>query len=70
MGRVKQGTRETIPTVSEVVREATAISDPNGTETAVTVKPTMATTSSARAPVSSLGATRLDRSPTGSRPGE
>lgn len=33
---MKQGTRETIPTVSEVVREATAISDPNGTETAVT----------------------------------
>lgn len=33
---MKPGTRETIPTVSEVVREATAISDPNGTETAVT----------------------------------
>ncbi|HEU5252805.1 MAG TPA: hypothetical protein VFU16_05720 [Solirubrobacterales bacterium] len=33
---MKPGTRERIPTVSEVVREATAIADPNGTETAVT----------------------------------
>jgi hypothetical protein len=33
---MKPGNRETIPTVSEAVREATAIADPNGTETAVT----------------------------------
>jgi hypothetical protein len=32
---MKPGTRETIPTVSEVVREATAICDPEGTATAV-----------------------------------
>jgi hypothetical protein len=33
---MKQGNRETIPTISEVVREAAAICDPEGTETAVT----------------------------------
>jgi len=33
---MKPGNRETIPTISEAVREATAIADPNGTETAVT----------------------------------
>jgi hypothetical protein len=33
---VKPGSHERIPTVSEVVREATAIADPAGTETAVT----------------------------------
>ena len=33
---MKPGTRETIPTISEIVREATAIADPNGAETAVT----------------------------------
>ena len=33
---MKPGSRETIPTVSEVVREAAAICDPEGTETAVT----------------------------------
>jgi hypothetical protein len=31
---MKPGTRETIPTISEVVREATAICDPEGTDTA------------------------------------
>jgi hypothetical protein len=33
---MKPGSHERIPTVSEVVREATAIADPDGTETAVT----------------------------------
>jgi hypothetical protein len=33
---MKPGNRETVPTVSEAVREATAIADPNGSETAVT----------------------------------
>lgn len=33
---MKQGSRETIPTISEVVREAAAICDPEGTDTAVT----------------------------------
>ena len=33
---MKPGNRETIPTISEVVREAAAICDPEGTETAVT----------------------------------
>lgn len=33
---MKPGTRETIPTISEVAREAVAICDPEGTETAVT----------------------------------
>jgi hypothetical protein len=33
---MKPGSRETIPTISEVVREAAAIVDPEGTETAVT----------------------------------
>lgn len=33
---MKPGSRETIPTISEVVREAVAICDPEGTETAVT----------------------------------
>lgn len=33
---MKPGTRETIPTVSEVVRDAAAICDPDGSETAVT----------------------------------
>jgi hypothetical protein len=33
---MKPGSRETIPTVSEVVREAAAICDPEGMETAVT----------------------------------
>jgi hypothetical protein len=33
---MKPGSRETIPTISEVVREAVAIVDPEGTETAVT----------------------------------
>ena len=33
---MKPGSRETIPTISEVVREAAAICDPEGTETAVT----------------------------------
>ncbi|MCW2987633.1 MAG: hypothetical protein JWM24_571 [Solirubrobacterales bacterium] len=32
---MKPGSHERIPTVSEVVREATAIADPEGTETAV-----------------------------------
>jgi hypothetical protein len=32
---MKQGGHERIPTVSEAVREATAIADPNGAETAV-----------------------------------
>ena len=32
---MKPGSRETIPTISEVVREATAICDPEGTDTAV-----------------------------------
>jgi hypothetical protein len=32
---MKPGSHERIPTVSEAVREATAIADPNGTETAV-----------------------------------
>jgi hypothetical protein len=32
---MKPGTRETIPTISEIVREATAICDPEGTDTAV-----------------------------------
>jgi hypothetical protein len=32
---VKPGNRETIPTISEAVREATAIVDPEGTDTAV-----------------------------------
>jgi hypothetical protein len=34
-GRMRPGSHERIPTVSEVVREATAIADPDGTETAV-----------------------------------
>ena len=33
---MKPGNRETIPTISEIVREAAAIVDPQGTETAVT----------------------------------
>lgn len=33
---MKPGTRDTIPTISEVVREAAAICDPEGTDTAVT----------------------------------
>jgi hypothetical protein len=33
---MKPGSHERIPTVSEVVREATAISDPEGVETAAT----------------------------------
>jgi hypothetical protein len=33
---MKPGTRETIPTVSEVVRDAAAICDPDGSDTAVT----------------------------------
>ncbi len=33
---MKPGSRETIPTISEVVREAAAICDPEGAETAVT----------------------------------
>jgi hypothetical protein len=33
---VKPGSRETIPTISEVVREAAAICDPEGSDTAVT----------------------------------
>jgi hypothetical protein len=33
---MKPGSRETIPTISKVVREAAAICDPEGTETAVT----------------------------------
>ncbi len=33
---MKPGSRETIRTISEVVREAAAICDPEGTETAVT----------------------------------
>jgi hypothetical protein len=33
---MKPGNRETIPTISEVVREAAAICDPEGTDTAVT----------------------------------
>ena len=33
---MKPGSRDTIPTISEIVREATAIVDPEGTETAVT----------------------------------
>ena len=32
---MEPGSHERIPTVSEAVREATAIADPNGTETAV-----------------------------------
>jgi hypothetical protein len=32
---VKPGNRETIPTISEAVREATAMVDPEGTDTAV-----------------------------------
>ncbi len=32
---MKPGSHETIPTISEVVREATAICDPEGTDTAV-----------------------------------
>ena len=32
---MKPGNRETIPTISEAVREATAIVDPEGTDTAV-----------------------------------
>jgi hypothetical protein len=32
---MKPGSRETIPTISEIVREATAICDPEGTDTAV-----------------------------------
>jgi hypothetical protein len=32
---VKPGNRETIPTISEAVREATAIVDPEGSDTAV-----------------------------------
>lgn len=34
--RVNPGSHETIPTVSEVVRDAAAICDPDGSETAVT----------------------------------
>ncbi|HEU5142075.1 MAG TPA: hypothetical protein VFU04_02845 [Solirubrobacterales bacterium] len=33
---MRPGNRETIPTVSEVVRDAAAICDPDGSETAVT----------------------------------
>lgn len=33
---MKPGSRETIPTISEVVREAAAICDPEGIDTAVT----------------------------------
>jgi hypothetical protein len=33
---MKPGSRETIPTISEVVREAAAIVDPEGADTAVT----------------------------------
>jgi hypothetical protein len=33
---MKPGSRETIPTISEVVREAAAICDPEGADTAVT----------------------------------
>jgi hypothetical protein len=33
---MKPGDRERVPTVSEVVREAVALCDPDGTETAVT----------------------------------
>ena len=33
---MRQGNRETIPTISEVVREAAAICDPEGSDTAVT----------------------------------
>src|SRR3954447_23057368 len=33
---MKPGSRETIPTISQVVREAAAICDPEGTDTAVT----------------------------------
>jgi hypothetical protein len=33
---MKPGSHERIPTVSEVVRDAAALCDPNGTETAVT----------------------------------
>ncbi|MDQ2629914.1 MAG: hypothetical protein M3Y75_02905 [Actinomycetota bacterium] len=33
---MKPGSRETIPTISELVREAAAICDPEGTDTAVT----------------------------------
>jgi hypothetical protein len=33
---MKPGNRETIPTISEVVREAAAICDPEGTDTAIT----------------------------------
>jgi len=33
---MRPGSRETIPTISEVVREAAAICDPEGTDTAVT----------------------------------
>jgi hypothetical protein len=33
---MQQGNRETIPTVSEAVRQAAAICDPDGSETAVT----------------------------------
>jgi hypothetical protein len=36
LAAVKPGTRDTIPTISEVVREAAAICDPEGTDTAVT----------------------------------
>jgi hypothetical protein len=36
LAAVKPGSRETIPTISEVVREAAAICDPEGTDTAVT----------------------------------
>src|SRR5436853_7822324 len=32
---MKPGSRDTIPTISEIVREATAICDPEGTDTAV-----------------------------------
>jgi hypothetical protein len=32
---MKPGDRETVPTISEIVREATAIVDPEGTDTAV-----------------------------------
>jgi len=34
LAAVKPGTRDTIPTISEVVREAAAICDPEGTDTA------------------------------------
>lgn len=33
---MKPGNRETVPTVAEVVREAAAICDPNGGDTAIT----------------------------------